>query len=112
MDLCNSTVKGIRSFDKMSRRTVPQLTIYDYVGWECFKGGQDMNTWWPWYVFRPFIGVPITSFMLVACRTSMFSSLFTSRDLNTYLVLSFLAGFAMMEFVKMLRRSSQALFGE
>lgn len=87
-------------------------TIYDYVGWECFKGGQDMETWWPWYVFRPFIGVPITTFLLVACRTSMFSSLFTSRDLNTYLVISFLAGFAMMEFVTMLRRSSHALFGE
>lgn len=87
-------------------------TIYDFIGWECFKGGQDMETWWPWYVFRPFIGVPITSFLLVACRTSMFSSLFTSRDLNTYLVISFLAGFAMMEFVTMLRRSSHALFGE
>lgn len=87
-------------------------TIYDFIGWECFKGGQDMETWWPWYVFRPFIGVPITSFLLVACRTSMFSTLFTSRDLNTYLVISFLSGFAMMEFVTMLRRSSQALFGE
>lgn len=33
------------------------------------------------------------------------------KDLNTYLIVSFLAGFAMMEFVTMLRRSSKALFG-
>ena len=34
-----------------------------------------------------------------------------NRYLNTYLIVSFLAGFAMMEFVTMLRRSSKALFG-
>lgn len=70
-----------------------------------------MDTWWPWYVCRPIIGVPITAFLIVAFRTSMFSSLFSSKDLNTYLIVSFLAGFAMMEFVTMLRRSSKALFG-
>lgn len=86
-------------------------TFYDYIGWECYKGGQNMDTWWPWYVFRPIIGVPITAFLIVAFRTSMFSSLFSSKDLNTYLIVSFLAGFAMMEFVTMLRRSSKALFG-
>lgn len=86
-------------------------TFYDYIGWECYKGGQNMDTWWPWYVFRPIIGVPITAFLVVAFRTSMFSSLFSSKDLNTYLIVSFLAGFAMMEFVTMLRRSSKALFG-
>lgn len=86
-------------------------TFYDYIGWECYKGGQNMDTWWPWYVFRPIIGVPITTFLIVAFRTSMFSSLFSSKDLNTYLIVSFLAGFAMMEFVTMLRRSSKALFG-
>lgn len=86
-------------------------TFYDYIGWECYKGGQNMDTWWPWYVCRPIIGVPITAFLIVAFRTSMFSSLFSSKDLNTYLIVSFLAGFAMMEFVTMLRRSSKALFG-
>lgn len=86
-------------------------TFYDYIGWECYKGGQNMDTWWPWYVFRPIIGVPITAFLIVAFLTSMFSSLFSSKDLNTYLIVSFLAGFAMMEFVTMLRRSSKALFG-
>jgi hypothetical protein len=55
--------------------------------------------------------VPITAFLIVAFRTSMFSSLFSSKDLNTYLIVSFLAGFAMMEFVTMLRRSSKALLG-
>lgn len=87
-------------------------TFYDYIGWECWKGGQDMNTWWSWYVFRPLIGVPLTSFMMIAFRTSMFSALFTAKDLNTYLIVSFLAGFAMMEFLTMLRRSSKALFGQ
>lgn len=86
-------------------------TFYDYIGWECYKGGQNMDKWWPWYVFRPIIGVPITTFLIVAFRTSMFSSLFSSKDLNTYLIVSFLAGFAMMEFVTMLRRSSKAIFG-
>lgn len=86
-------------------------TFYDYIGWECYKGGQNMDTWWPWYTFRPMIGAPITAFLIVAFRTSMFSSLFTSKDLNTYLVISFLAGFAMMEFLTMLRRASKALFG-
>lgn len=86
-------------------------TFYDYIGWECFKGGQDMDTWWPWYVFRPIIGVPIASFLIVAFRTTMFSSLFSNKDLNTYLIISFFAGFAMMEFITMLRRSSKALFG-
>lgn len=87
-------------------------TFYDYIGWECYKNGQDMDTWWPWYVFRPVIGAPIATFLIVAFRTTMFSTLFSSRDLNSYLVVSFIAGFAMMEFLKMLRRSSKALFGE
>ena len=87
-------------------------TFYDYIGWECYKNGQDMDTWWPWYVCRPAIGAPIATFLIVAFRTTMFSTLFSSRDLNSYLVVSFIAGFAMMEFLKMLRRSSKALFGE
>lgn len=87
-------------------------TFYDYIGWECYNNGQDMNKWWPWYVFRPIIGAPIATFLIVAFRTTMFSTLFSSRDINSYLVVSFIAGFAMMEFLKMLRRSSKALFGE
>lgn len=71
-----------------------------------------MDIWWPWYVFRPIIGAPLATFLIVAFRTTMFSTLFSSRDLNSYLVVSFIAGFAMMEFLKMLRRSSIALFGE
>lgn len=86
-------------------------TFYDYIGWECYKGGQDMKNWWPWYFFRPFIGVPITTFLIVAFRTSTYSYLFKGKDLNTYLIVSFLAGFAMMEFLTMLRRTSKALFG-
>ncbi len=86
-------------------------TLYDYIGWKCYKGGQDMETWWPWYVFRPVLGVSIAAFLIFVVRTSMFSSLFSSKDLNSYLVVSFLAGFAMMEFLKLLRRTSKALFG-
>lgn len=86
-------------------------TMYDFIGWMCYKKGQDMNTWWPWYLFRPFIGVPIAALLLVAVRTSFFSGLFTSKDLNTYLVVSFLAGYSMMEFLTMLRRISKTLFG-
>lgn len=85
-------------------------TMYDFIGWTCYKGGQDMKRWWSWYLFRPVIGVPIASLLLVAVRTSLFSGLFTSRDLNTYLVISFLAGFSIMEFLKMLRRVSKTLF--
>lgn len=85
-------------------------TMYDFIGWTCYKGGQDMERWWSWYLFRPLIGVPIASLLLVAVRTSLFSGLFTSRDLNTYLVISFLAGFSIMEFLKMLRRVSKTLF--
>ena len=85
-------------------------TMYDFIGWTCYKGGQDMERWWSWYLFRPVIGVPIASLLLVAVRTSLFSGLFTSRDLNTYLVISFLAGFSIMEFLKMLRRVSKTLF--
>jgi hypothetical protein len=69
-----------------------------------------MKTWWPWYMFRLVIVVPIASFLLVAVRSSMFSSLFTAKDLNTYLVVVFIAGFGMMEFFKMLRRVSKSLF--
>ena len=29
-------------------------TFYDYIGWECYKGGQNMDTWWPWYVFSTY----------------------------------------------------------
>lgn len=69
-----------------------------------------MECWWSWYLFRPVIGVPIASLLLVAVRTSLFSGLFTSSDLNTYLVISFLAGFSIMEFLKMLRRVSKTMF--
>ena len=85
-------------------------TLFDYIGWTCYKNGQDMKKWWPWYVFRPVIGVPIAAFIIVASRCAMFSTLFTSRDLNTYLVVSFLAGFAMMEFLSLLRSVSKGLF--
>lgn len=87
-------------------------SFYDFIGHKCYRAeGQDMIKWWPWYVFRPVIGVPIATFLIVAARTSMFSNIFTSRDLCTYLVISFLAGFSMMEFLKMLRRVSKGLFG-
>lgn len=87
-------------------------SFYDFIGHRCYTAeGQDMKKWWPWYVFRPVIGVPIATFLIVAARTAMFSNIFTSRDLCTYLVISFLAGFSMMEFLKMLRRVSKALFG-
>lgn len=85
-------------------------SLYDYIGHECFKGSQDMERWWPWYLYRLFICVPVTSILIVASRTSMFSSLFTSKDLNVYLVISFLAGFSVMEFFAMLRRVSKTLF--
>ena len=87
-------------------------TLYNFIGRECYKEGQDMSKWWSWYVLRPIIGCPIAAFILFAFRTSMFESLFTSKDLNTYLVVAFLAGFATMEFLAMLRRASKALFGE
>ena len=85
-------------------------TLFDYIGWTCYKDGQDMRKWWPWYVFRPAIGVPIAAFIIVASRCAMFSTLFTTKDLNTYLLVSFLAGFAMMEFLSLLRSVSKGLF--
>ena len=87
-------------------------SLYDYIGWECFKDGQEMCKWWPWYLFRPIMCAPIAAFLLVAVRTAMFSSLFSARDLNTYVVVAFLCGFGMMEFLKMLRRVSKGIFGE
>lgn len=87
-------------------------TFYDYIGRKCYKeDGQKMDKWWPWYYFRPVICAPITALLVVSVRTSMFSNLFASRDLCTYLVVSFLAGFAIMEFITMLRRVSKSLFG-
>lgn len=85
-------------------------TMYDFIGMSCYKDGQDMSKWWPWYLFRPLIGVPIASLLLVATHTSIFSGLFSSRDLNTYLAISFLAGYSIMEFLKMIRRVSKTLF--
>lgn len=85
-------------------------TFYDYIGRKCYKKRQDMSVWWPWYVFRPLIGAPIAAFIIVASRCAMFSALFTAKDLNTYLVISFLAGFAMMEFLSMVRSTSKGLF--
>jgi hypothetical protein len=70
-----------------------------------------MKRWWPWYLFRLIIVVPIASLLIVAVRTSIFSSLFTAKDLNTYLAVAFIAGFGMMEFLKMLRRVSKSLLG-
>lgn len=88
-------------------------TFFDYIGNVCYKKErQNMARWWPWYIFRLFIGAPIAAFMLVAFRCAMFSSLFMTKDLNTYLVVSFLAGFAMMEFLEMLRGVSKGLFGK
>lgn len=87
------------------------LTFYDYIGHVCYLKDQDMLQWWPWYIFRPLIGVPLASLLIVAVRTTMFSNVFTSSDLNTYAVVSFLVGFAMMEFLKMLRRLGKSLFG-
>ena len=85
-------------------------TLYDYIGRVCYMKSHDMSIWWPWYTFRPVIGAPIAAFLIVASRCAMFSTLFTSRDLNTYLVVSFLAGFAMMEFLSFLRSVSKGLF--
>ena len=87
------------------------LTFYDYIGHVCYLKDQDMLQWWPWYVFRPLIGVPLASLLIVAVHTAMFSNVFTSGDLNTYAAVSFLVGFAMMEFLKMLRRLGKSLFG-
>lgn len=85
-------------------------SLYNYIGWYCYKERQDMKRWWPWYLFRLIIVVPIASLLIVAVRTSIFSSLLTAKDLNTYLAVAFIAGFGMMEFLKMLRRVSKSLF--
>lgn len=85
-------------------------TLYDFIGRKCYKD-QDMKKWWPWYLFRPLICVPIATLLIVSVRTSIFSNLFVSKDLNTYLVISFVAGFAIMDFLTMLRRLSKSLFG-
>lgn len=88
-------------------------TFFDYIGHMCYsENGQDMKKWWPWYVFRLFMGVPITAFLLVASRCAIFSTLFTTRDLNAYLLIAFLAGFAMMEFTDMLRSTAKGLFSK
>lgn len=87
------------------------LTFYDYIGHVCYLKDQDMLQWWPWYIFRPLIGVPLASLLIVAVHTTMFSNVFTSTDLNTYVVISFFVGFSMMEFLKMLRRLGKSLFG-
>ncbi len=86
-------------------------TLYDFIGWKCYKEEpQEMNKWWPWYIFRPLICAPIAALLIVSVRTSFFSNLFVSKDLNSYLVVSFVAGFAIMEFLTMLRRVSKSLF--
>ncbi len=86
-------------------------TLYDFIGWKCYKEEQqDMEKWWPWYIFRPLICAPIAALLIVSVRTSFFSNLFVSKDLNSYLVVSFVAGFAIMEFLTMLRRVSKSLF--
>ncbi|MBD5226355.1 MAG: hypothetical protein HDS68_10425 [Bacteroidales bacterium] len=85
-------------------------TLYDFIGRRCYKKEQDMSVWWPWYVFRPIICAPIAALLLVSVRTSFFSNLFVAKDLNSYLVVSFIAGFAIMEFLTMLRRLSKSLF--
>lgn len=88
-------------------------TLFDYICVKCYRPDKySMETWWSWYIFRLVLGAPITAFIVVASRCAMFSTLFTSKDLNTYLVVSFLAGFAMMEFLEMLRGTSKGLFGK
>ena len=88
-------------------------TFYDFIGNACYKKErQNMSKWWPWYILRLFICAPITAFILSASRCAMFSSLFMAKDLNTYLVVSFLAGFSMMELLDMLRGVSKGLFGK
>lgn len=84
-------------------------TLYDFIGRKCYKQ-QRMKKWWPWYMFRPLICAPIAALLIVSVRTSFFSNLFVSKDLNSYLVVSFVAGFAIMEFLSMLRRVSKSLF--
>ena len=84
-------------------------TLYDFIGRKCYKQ-QRMIKWWPWYLFRPVICAPIAALLIVSVRTSFFSNLFVSKDLNSYLVVSFIAGFAIMEFLSMLRRVSKSLF--
>ncbi len=87
-------------------------TFYDFIGRKCYtEEGQNMDKWWPWYTFRPLICVPIAALLIVSVRTSYFSNLFVSKDLNSYLVISFIAGFSIMEFLTMLRRLSKSLFG-
>lgn len=87
-------------------------TFFDFIGHKCYKKDQEMKQWWPWYIFRPLMCAPIASLLIVSVRTSFFSNLFVSKDLNTYLVISFVAGFAIMEFLTMLRRLSKSLLAD
>lgn len=87
-------------------------TFYDYIGRKCYSKNQEMDIWWPWYFFRPIIGIPIATFLLIAVKTAMFSAMYTTKDLHTYLIVSFFAGFSMMEFLTMLRRTSKGVFGD
>lgn len=85
-------------------------TFFDFIGRYCYLKDLDMRIWWPWYCLRPVICAPVTAILIVSIRTSFFSNLFVAKDLNTYLVISFLAGFAVMEFTRMLRHISKSIF--
>lgn len=85
-------------------------TFFDFIGHYCYLKDLNMNNWWPWYCLRPVICAPVTAILIVSIHTSFFSNLFISKDLNTYLVISFLAGFAVMEFLRMLRHVSKSIF--
>lgn len=85
-------------------------TFFDFIGRYCYLKDLDMHRWWPWYCLRPVICAPVTAILIVSIRTSFFSNLFVAKDLNTYLVISFLAGFAVMEFTRMLRHISKSIF--
>ncbi|WP_140466383.1 hypothetical protein [Hymenobacter nivis] len=85
-------------------------TIFDFIGNVCYTKNLIITVWWPWYILRPILGFIIGSLVVFLTKSHLLNTTVTEENF-TYITISTIAGFGIVEVVMKLRLISKALFG-
>lgn len=85
-------------------------TIFDFIGQVCYLKNLIITIWWPWYLLRPVMGFIIGSLIVFLSKAHLLSTSIINED-TSYIAISAIAGFGVVEVVKKLRLVSKTLFG-
>jgi Co/Zn/Cd efflux system component len=85
-------------------------TIFDFIGRVCYLKNLVITVWWPWYLLRPLMGFIVGGLIVFLSTSHLLNTSIVNED-KSYIAVSTIAGFGVVEVIKKLRLISKTLFG-